>query len=69
MNKFEIVGLVVVGTVIGNRICDVGDYIYKKRKRAKAVSKAHKCEYRESIAYVADKITIEELIDQYGDLL
>jgi len=69
MNKFELVILVTLGTVIGNRICDVGDHFYKKRKRAKAVLMANERGSKKSARCESDECTIEELIDRYGDLL
>ena len=69
MNKLELVVLITLGTMIGNRMCDVGDYIYKKRKRAKIIKDAREHGYRISARCISDEYTIEELIDKYGNLL
>ncbi len=69
MNKLEIFAIIVVGTVVGNRICDVADYVYKKRKRAKVVAEAYERGGRQSARMESDEYTVEELIKKYGDLL
>lgn len=69
MNKFEIFGIIVMGTVVGNRICDIADYVYKKRKRAKIVAEANERGGKQSAFAESDEYSIEELIMKYGDLL
>lgn len=69
MNKLGLFGIIVVGTVVGNRICDIADYIYKKRKRAKVVAEANERGGKRSALAESDCYTIEELIKKYGDLL
>ena len=69
MNKLGLFGIIVVGTVVGNRICDIADYIYKKRKRAKVVAEANERGGKQSAFVESDYYTIEELIKKYGDLL
>ena len=69
MNKFELFGIIVVGTMVGNRMCDIADYICKKRRRAKAVAEANERGGQQSAHIEGDIYTIEELIKKYGDLL
>ncbi len=69
MNKLELFILIVAGTMVGNRICDISDHIYKKRKRAKVVAEANERGGKRSAFVESDYYTIEEIIDKYGDLL
>lgn len=69
MNSLGLFGIIVAGTVVGNRMCDVADFLCKKRRRAKAVSEANKRGGQQSARIESDVYTIEELIKKYGDLL
>lgn len=69
MNNLGLFGIIVVGTVVGNRMCDVADFLCKKRRRAKAVAEANKRGGKRSAFVEFNDYTIEELIKKYGDLL
>lgn len=69
MNNLGLFGIIVVGTMVGNRMCDIADYICKKRRRAKAVAEANKRGGQQSAHIESDMYTVEELIKKYGDLL
>lgn len=64
-DKFEIIGLVAIGTIVGKGVYSIGDYVYKKRKRAKL--RIENMRGRRAIDSLKD-YTIEDLIDKYGDL-
>ena len=64
-DKLEIIGLVAIGTIDGQGVYNIGDYVYKKRKRAKL--RAENRRGPRAIDSLKD-YTIEALIDEYGDL-